>query len=58
VTLLVSLATRPRPDSELRGLVWSLTERPNDEDTVWWARPATVAVFILIMLVGLNIVFF
>jgi SSS family solute:Na+ symporter len=58
VTIVVSLLTKPRPAEELRGLVYSLTERPNDEDTVWWARPATVAVFILIMLVGLNIVFF
>jgi SSS family solute:Na+ symporter len=58
VTLLVSLATRPRPDSELRGLVWSLTDRPSDEGTVWWARPGTVAILILIMLVGLNIIFF
>ena len=58
VTLLVSLVTRPRPDSELRGLVWSLTDRPSDEGTVWWARPSTVAILILIMLVGLNIIFF
>jgi SSS family solute:Na+ symporter len=58
ITIVVSLATRPRPDGELRGLVWSLTERPSDEGTVWWARPGTVAILILIMLVGLNIVFF
>ncbi|MEO6238558.1 MAG: sodium:solute symporter family protein, partial [Vicinamibacterales bacterium] len=33
VTILVSLATRPRPESELTGLVYSLTPRQNDGET-------------------------
>lgn len=30
VTILVSLGTRPRPESELVGLVYSLTPRPSE----------------------------
>ena len=36
---LVSLATRPRPAEELRGLVYSLTPRPSDEACPGFARP-------------------
>jgi SSS family solute:Na+ symporter len=58
VTILVSLVTRPRPDSELRGLVYSLTERPRDEGLRWHQRPAILAVAVLGMTLILNVVFF
>ena len=58
VTILVSLLTRPRPDSELRGLVYSLTERPRDEGLRWHQRPAVLAVAVLGMTLILNVVFF
>lgn len=58
VTILVSLVTRPRPAEELRGLVYSLTERPRDEGLAWHQRPATLAVAVLAMTLVLNIVFF
>jgi SSS family solute:Na+ symporter len=58
ITILVSLVTRPHPDEKLRGLVYSLTERPREEGVAWYARPGTVAIIILILLVGLNLVFF
>ena len=32
VTIVVSLVTRPRPDEELEGLVYSLTPKPKDQD--------------------------
>ena len=32
VTLAVSALTKPRPDSELRGLVYGLTEMPKDDE--------------------------
>ena len=58
ITILVSLMTKPRPDDELRGLVYSLTERESDAHQPVYKRPATVALFLLAMLVVLNIVFF
>jgi SSS family solute:Na+ symporter len=58
VTIVVSLVTRPRPESELRGLVYSLTERPRDEGLRWHQRPAVLAVAVLGMTLILNVVFF
>jgi SSS family solute:Na+ symporter len=58
VTILVSLATRPRPEAELRGLVYSLTERPSDDARAWYQRPPALAGVLLAGLVALNIVFF
>jgi SSS family solute:Na+ symporter len=58
VTILVSLATAPRADSELRGLVYSLTERARDEGLVWYKRPATLALIALGATVVLDVIFF
>jgi solute:Na+ symporter, SSS family len=63
VSVLVSLATEPKPDSELTGLVWSLTpkgslrgeEAPGDR--AWYRRPAVLAITVLVITLGLNIVF-
>jgi SSS family solute:Na+ symporter len=57
VTILVSLVTRPRADSELGGLVYSLTDRPKDEHLAWYKRPAVLGVIVLLMTVVLNIIF-
>jgi SSS family solute:Na+ symporter len=57
VTLAVSLVTRPREDKELVGLVYSLTERPNDENVAWYLRPAVLAIAVLSATVALNIIF-
>jgi SSS family solute:Na+ symporter len=58
VTVVVSLATRPRADSELQGLVYSLTERQRDSGTVWFRRPATLGVVALAAALVLNVIFF
>lgn len=58
VTILVSLVTRPRAEAELKGLVYSLTERPAPEAVPWWQRPAPLAVVVLAMTLVLNVVFF
>jgi SSS family solute:Na+ symporter len=58
VTIVVSLATRPRPDAELRGLVYALTARPDDEALPWRARPATLGLTVLGLTVLLNLLFF
>src|SRR5258707_787050 len=36
-TLVVSLFTRPRPERELVGLVYSLTPKPEEEPLAWYA---------------------
>jgi solute:Na+ symporter, SSS family len=57
VTILVSLATKPRPQDELKGLVYGLTEMPHDRDKAWYLRPAAVAIIVGIVLLILNIWF-
>ncbi|HWQ55357.1 MAG TPA: sodium:solute symporter family protein [Bryobacteraceae bacterium] len=57
VTVLVSLLTKPRPDAELSGLVYSLTKMPTDEGVAWYLRPAPLAILVAVMLVVLNLMF-
>src|SRR5579872_1257949 len=57
VTVLVTLVTRPRPDSELVGLVYSLTPLAKEEHTSFWHRPLVWGVIALILLVILQIIF-
>ena len=54
VTILVSLATRPRAPKELEGLVYGLTKLPHDLDKAWYLRPAAVAVIVAVVLLILN----
>ena len=58
VTILVSLVTRPRPAEELRGLVYSLTERPSDAGAPWYRRPAPLGALVLGATLLLNVIFF
>jgi SSS family solute:Na+ symporter len=58
VTVLVSVATRPRPADELRGLVYSLTPRPSDAGLPLLKRPWVLAAVVLALTVALNLVFF
>ena len=57
VTMVVSLATRPRPESELVGLVYSLTPKPVESHLSWYQKPATLGLGVLGMLIVLNLVF-
>jgi SSS family solute:Na+ symporter len=57
VTIVISLMTRPRPDSELEGLVYSLTPKPKDQDLPWYKRPVSLALIVIVLLAGLNLVF-
>lgn len=58
VTIGISLITKPRPESELRGLVYSLTERPRDTDLRWYEKPSTLAYAVLALTLILNVIFF
>ena len=57
VTVVVSLFTKPHPESELVGLVHSLTPKPSHAHLKWWKRPEALAVAILLVAVALNIFF-
>ena len=57
-TLVISLATAPnRSDDELRGLVYSLTEKPRDDAAAWYLRPVTLGVVVLVASLALNLIF-
>ena len=58
VTIVVSLATRPRAEDELRGLVYSLTHKPRGDELAWYARPWVLAVIVLVLTAALNLAFF
>jgi solute:Na+ symporter, SSS family len=58
VTILISFFTTPRPDEELQGLVYELTERPAEDDVPWWKRPWALAVMVLLMALVLNLIFY
>ena len=57
VTLLVSLVTKARAEAELKGLVYSLTERLKSDAEAWWRRPAVLGVIVLALTLALNIIF-
>jgi solute:Na+ symporter, SSS family len=57
VTILVSLVTSPRPDAELKGLVYSLTPRPRDEGVPLYRQPGPLAVVVLLATIVLNVIF-
>ncbi len=55
VTVVVSLFTKPRPESELVGLVHSLTPKPAASHLPWWKRPEALAVAVLVGAVAVNL---
>jgi SSS family solute:Na+ symporter len=57
LTFLVSLVTRPRPEDDLRGLVYGLTKLEHDEKGAWYTRPIPIAIAIGLLAIILNIWF-
>jgi len=57
VTILVSLASQPKPASELHNLVYGLTDIPHDAHLPWYKRPVPLAVIVIIALIVLNLIF-
>ncbi len=57
ISTVISLVTKPRPDSELTGLVYSLTPRPSDGDLAWYQKPFVFGAAILGMTLALNLIF-
>jgi len=57
VTVTVSLTTRPRPERELVGLVYSLTPAGREPAGPWYARPALLGTVVLAAVLLLNLLF-
>jgi len=57
VTILVSLASQPKPASELHNLVYGLTDIPHDAHLPWYKRPVPLAVIVIVALIVLNLLF-
>ena len=62
VSIIATLMTSPKPEPELRGLVYSLTPRSdfhdeNEGELPWYQQPNRLALISLIMVIILNIAF-
>ncbi|MCX6594638.1 MAG: sodium:solute symporter family protein [Acidobacteria bacterium] len=57
VTIGVSLATTPKTEAELTGLVRGLTVMPDESGWKWYQRPGPLALVVLAAVAALNILF-
>jgi solute:Na+ symporter, SSS family len=57
VTVIVSYLTKPKPDSELAGLVYGVTAIPHEAEVPLIHRPAFWAVVVAVVFVVLQIIF-
>jgi len=62
VSIVVTMATKPKDESELRGLVYSLTPKADFHDEnegalAWYQTPTKLAAVGLVMVIILNILF-
>ena len=58
LTVLVSLVTKPKPEEELKGLVYSLTEKPKSADLPWYQRASTLGLALVLITILLNWLFY
>jgi SSS family solute:Na+ symporter len=63
LSVVISLMTTPKPESELKGLVYSLTPKETRTEAVgegdggWYRKPTLLAGIALALTIGLNIIF-
>jgi SSS family solute:Na+ symporter len=63
VLVAVSLVTKPKPEEEIRGLVWGLPRKEELEvnedprDKLWWRSPWLLGGVAIALLIALNIIF-
>jgi len=57
-TIVVSLFTKPRPYHELKGLVYSLTEKPVPTEKKWYLGVVPLGLLLLAITIALNLIFF
>lgn len=58
VTILISIITKPKPNEELVGLVYSLTPKQKDTAKVWYKNPLWLGMLVLLVTIIFNIIFF
>ena len=62
ITVLVSLPTKPKPDSELKGFVYALTPKsertdPHLHELPWFRRPIPLGIIAGALVIALNSIF-
>ena len=57
VTVVVSYMTKPKPDSELEGLVYGVSPLPEEHDEHWYQKPIFWAGVVAVAFVIANIIF-
>jgi SSS family solute:Na+ symporter len=57
VTVIVSLATKPKPVAELAGLVYGVTPLPSEGDLPLWKRPIFWAAVVAVVFLALQVIF-
>jgi SSS family solute:Na+ symporter len=57
LTIAVSLVTKPRPEADLKGLVYSLTPLPTDQGVPLYRQPGPLAIAVLAATLVLNVIF-
>jgi SSS family solute:Na+ symporter len=57
-TIIVSLFTKPKPEEELRGLVYSLTEKPSYHQDKWYLKVVPLGLILIAITIILNMIFF
>ena len=55
--ILVSLFTTPKPDSEIRALVYGMAPLPDEGPCSWYQRPAVWAGVVALALLAVNLIF-
>jgi SSS family solute:Na+ symporter len=57
-TIIVSLCTKPKPDEALKGLVYSLTDKPKYHEQKWYMRVVPLGILLIVITILLNLIFF
>jgi SSS family solute:Na+ symporter len=57
VTVIVSLLTKPKPVSELSGLVYGYTQMPVEADVALWRTPGFWACVVAAVFIAFNVIF-
>lgn len=57
MTIAVSLLTAAYPEARLKGLVYSLTEKPKNENHTWYKSPMVLGMIAIVITIILNVVF-
>jgi SSS family solute:Na+ symporter len=57
IAIMVSLFTTPKPDHEIRELVYGLAPLPNEGACPWFKKPVFWAAVVMAVLVVANLVF-